>query len=76
MRNIRPKLCQAELHSVDEGANCVLLIPSERLSDQWLQVGCKLIRQASHAVLDESADSFHDTILIDELGHDTVNKGP
>ena len=76
MRNVFPKLCQAELHGVDEGANRVLLVPSKRFSDHWLQVGCKLIGQASHAVLDKPANRFYNAIFIHKLSHDTINEWP
>ena len=49
------KLCQAELHGVDEGADCILLVCCEGFPNQWLQVGLELIRQAAHAVLQQTA---------------------
>ena len=43
MGRIGTELCQAELYRVDERAYRVLLVPSQRFSDQGLQVGRKLI---------------------------------
>ena len=71
-----PKLCQAELHGVDEGADCVLLVRCEGFPDQGLQVGLELVRQAAHAMLQQTAQSLDHCVFLHELSQQPIDEGP